>query len=171
MNTITEEKLGDMAISSGVVRISDPCYDKDVHCTGVIKNVKTGVWKPYVVLSDEGSWGIRNAVLVAHHSDHPIVESSLAWKKKRIDVGVDSGSAGIYDEAYFKGGEDDYGDDGWYDDNCNIVLKSQHSAGVLPDNMGVVSSSGFGDGGYNCYVATSGKKVVAIKIDFGVIER
>lgn len=170
MNKVTEEKLGDMAISSGVVRISDPCYDKDTWCAGTIKNVKTGVWKTSTVLSDEGEWGVRNAVLMAHHSDHPAVSTSLSWKKKRIDVGVDSGQAGIFDDAYYKGGEDDYGEDGWYDDNCNISLNAKHSAGVLPDNMGVVSSSGYGDGSYDCYVMLDGKKVVAIKIDFGVLD-
>ena len=61
------------------------------------------------------------------------------WLEQPIDVGVDSGQAGFYDEAFyqdnsiFKGmpePEHDYGDL-WYNHACDITL-SEMSAGVMP---------------------------------------
>jgi hypothetical protein len=166
MNRYTEHSLGTIAIASNAVRISDPCYDTGVHCQGVIKNVDNGAWRTTVFKSDEGSWGNRCAVLMASSISisEPRVDS-CKWEPTKIDVGVDSGQAGIYDQSAYKGGEDDYGDGGWYDDNCQKTL-SDMGAGVLPDGRGVVSSSGYGDGSYTCSVIKQDGKVVAIKIDF-----
>jgi hypothetical protein len=41
--------------TSGVLRISDPCYDRKVWCSGIVKNCKPGKWTAFLDYSDEGS--------------------------------------------------------------------------------------------------------------------
>ena len=147
-------------------RVSDPCYDRDVWCCGTFGKCKTGTWEAGVLKTDMGDWGVRCAVLAVRHKEtgpdysvirqRKVYQMKDGWLEQPIDVGVDSGQAGFYDEAFyqdnsiFKGmpePEHDYGDL-WYNHACDITL-SEMSAGVMP--YGVVSSSGFGDGSYVCY--------------------
>lgn len=106
--------LGEFTLESGVLRISDPGYDKDVWCTGTIENCKTGQWDAAVVRSDEGIFGTRNGMLVACHqdlSDSFVLADKISKRGKParnsgihicdFTVGVDSGQAGIYDDARF----------------------------------------------------------------------
>ena len=168
MNTQTLE-LGPFEILSGKAHISDPCYDIGTWCAGTIMPVKNGRWEASVIKSDEGDWGVRCAVLLAHHGAHHVNYDSKKFKLQGFEVGVDSGQAGIYDRDSFEGGKDNYGDGGWYDDNCNVT-KNPFDAGVLPDGHGVVSSSGFGDGGYRCYaIRDKNDDIIAIKVDFGLL--
>lgn len=158
--------LGGFEMTSQTMRVSDPCYDRDVWCCGTFGKCKTGTWEAGVLKTDMGDWGVRCAVLAVRHKETGPVYSVIrqrkvyqmkdGWLEQPIDVGVDSGQAGFYDEAFyqdnsiFKGmpePEHDYGDL-WYNHACDITL-SEMSAGVMP--YGVVSSSGFGDGSYVCY--------------------
>jgi hypothetical protein len=74
-----------------------------------------------------------------------------------LDVGVDSGQAGFFDLAQYTDavsdksnrGEDGCKFDAFYSGVCDLTL-ADPSWGVVP--FGAVSSSGYGDGGYNCYV-------------------
>lgn len=133
---------------------------------GTFGKCKTGTWEAGVLKTDMGDWGVRCAVLAVRHKEtgpdysvirqRKVYQMKDGWLEQPIDVGVDSGQAGFYDEAFyqdnsiFKGmpePEHDYGDL-WYNHACDITL-SEMSAGVMP--YGVVSSSGFGDGSYVCY--------------------
>ena len=163
--------LGKFDIESGVVRVSDPCYDKSTWCAGTISNVKRGVWVAKAVKSDDN----RVSRLVAIHKDH--LGEMANWKEEKIDVGVDSGQCGIYDDKYFKDdsvfterskrdrrySEAICDDEPWYSWNCDITL-AEPCAGVIP--FGCVSSSGYGDGSYVCRTASHGKKVIAIELDY-----
>ena len=131
--------LGGFEMTSQTMRVSDPCYDRDVWCCGTFGKCKTGTWEAGVLKTERKVYQMKDG-----------------WLEQPIDVGVDSGQAGFYDEAFyqdnsiFKGmpePEHDYGDL-WYNHACDITL-SERSAGVMP--YGVVSSSGFGDGSYVCY--------------------
>ena len=164
-------QIGNLTISSGKATVSDPCYDTDVWCKGVVENVLNGTYLSYVIKNNDKKWGTRNFYLIVHHEciGLPDIDDSR-WKKEGFEVGVDSGQAGIYDAEHYHGGEDNYGDDGWYDECCNQTLNTKHKAGMVSDSHGVVSSSGYGDGGYDCKTIRhkgEGKKVVAIMIDFG----
>lgn len=158
--------LGGFEMTSQTMRVSDPCYDRDVWCCGTFGKCKTGTWEAGVLKTDMGDWGVRCAVLAVRHKEtgpdysvirqRKVYQMKDGWLEQPIDVGVDSGQAGFYDEAFyqdnsiFKGmpePEHDYGDL-WYNHACDITL-SEMSAGVMP--YGVVSSSGFGDGSYVCY--------------------
>lgn len=158
--------LGDFELTSPIMRVSDPCYDRDVWCCGTFGKCKLGTWEAGVLKSDEGPWGVRCAVLVVRHKDTgpdfdairlpQVYRMTRGWLKQPMEVGVDSGQAGFFDEAFYQDNsifkdmpvpEHDYGDL-WYNHACDITLSKMH-AGVMP--YGAVSSSGYGDGGYDCY--------------------
>jgi len=175
---MAKETLGKFEIETPIVRVSDPCYDKETWCAGTIDNCKVGEWESKVIKSNEGSWGERVAYLIAWHQDtvEPNVDND--WKKSDIDVGVDSGQAGIFDDKYFK--DDDIvdvvkrvhyesicTDEPWYSICCDRTL-CKKGAGVIP--FGCVSCAGYGDGSYNASYIEDGHNVVAIMIDFGLGE-
>lgn len=174
-NNLTSNSLGSFESTTGVFVVSDPCYDLGTWCAGELKNVKNGTWNAIVRKSDEGDWGIRCAEIIAYHESVGETDlEKLDWKLTDIYVGVDSGQAGFFDKDLFKNGDiitkdpkfglggTDSGDR-WYSACCDITL-SEESAGVLPG--GVVSSSGYGDGGYECFIVQLGEEVVAAKIVF-----
>ena len=142
------------------VRVSDPCYGTGVWCSGEVDNVKEGTYNVDVEISNEGMWGERVKSLTAIHSEytsHSIIE------KAPFEVGVDSGQAGIYDEDYYRQyhSEDDCNDD-WYHDICQLT----DPFGTKDDKC-VVSSSGYGDGGYDCYLLRDkNNEVVGFQIVF-----
>lgn len=158
-------RLGTFELTGTILRVSDPCYERDVWCCGTVEDCKPGTWEAAVLSRDEGDWGIRNAILIASHTESgPGLESfgnavtgkDKAWQECPFEVGVDSGQAGIFDEAHYQddsifGGlpepKHDYNDI-WYNHCCDITL-SRLGAGVI--HFGVVSSSGYGDGGYTAY--------------------
>ncbi len=149
--------LGKFNISSGVMRVTDPCYDPGTWCSGTI-DVPNGEWHAYIEESDEGTWGKRVASIeVRYQNDF----KHYSWELTNIDVGVDSGQAGFFDNQLYP---DHPGDDPFYDRVCRLTL-GENSAGVI--EFGAVSSSGYGDGGYSCYVArNSDNQIVAAKIVF-----
>lgn len=150
--------LGTFEVENPELTISDPCYSKGTWCSGILKKVKTGTWNSEVLIFNNSltGWGQRNAELIAYHNDYTLKPK---WSNTKIDVGVDSGQAGIF--ANYPDEPDDYS---WYRKICNITLESKYSAGVISD--GTVSSSGFGDGAYRCLVQRNSNKIVAVKIVF-----
>lgn len=143
------------------VRVSDPCYGTGVWCAGTIDNVKEGLYNVEVEISDEGMWGKRVKSLTVVHAEY---KGFLFFNESaRFEVGVDSGQAGIYDEDYYnKYHTADDCDDDWYDDICNLT----NPAGTK-DGKCAVSSSGFGDGDYTCYMLVNDdNQVIAISIVF-----
>jgi len=180
---INTEKIGKFKVTSGEVIVSDPCYDKPHGNTkypinGKLK-AKNGTWRAKVVVSDEGNWGDRVAYLVCNHVDHPLKHDSSDLIKVDFQVCVDSGQAGVFDAANFKDDASAEGleryydkpaicvDEPWYSICCDRTLNDDGpGAGVIP--QGAVSSSGYGDGSYECSVVKDGKEVVGIVIDFGL---
>jgi hypothetical protein len=142
------------------VRISDPCYGTGVWCSGVVDNVKEGTYNVDIEISNEGVWGERVKSLTAIHSDY---NGHSVIVKASFEVGVDSGQAGIYDEDYYKQyhSEDDCNED-WYEEICNLT-----DPFGTKDGKCVVSSSGYGDGGYDCYLLKDkNNEVVGFQIIF-----
>jgi len=166
------KKIGTFLTSSNVLRISDPCYDKKVWCCGIVKNCEVGKWSAFLYYSDEGSLGKRVSEIFAIFGDVSENQAeqkylTTEWKDTTIDVGVDSGQCGIFDDSKYPNGEDtgEYGDDdSFYGKCCNLTLDSNDSGGVI--DFGVVSSSGFGDGSYTCLVPDNENKVSAIRVVF-----
>lgn len=95
-----------------------------------------------------------------------------------IDVGVDSGQAGFFDLEKYALAVSDKGErradrgqtfEEFYDSVCDLTL-DRKSFGVVP--FGCVSSSGYGDGGYECYVRRNevGEAVEALIVFIGEYE-
>lgn len=166
--------LGEFKCKSGKLVVSDPCYPLGTWCQLVLNNVKEGTWAAYVKKIGEDLQEDYCAELITHHKDHNLPENG--WKHISGDIGVDSGQAGIFDyDAYrndnaiekiwrrYFDAEKRPGDK-WYQVCCVLTL-SRLGAGVLKG--GVVSSSGFGDGIYDCYIVKDNDgKIVAVKIVF-----
>jgi hypothetical protein len=144
------------------VRLSDPCYGTKVWCSGEVDNVCEGKYIPTVVISNEGMWGNRVSMLQVVHEDFEKTPLSFT-EQLPFEVGVDSGMAGIYDAEYYEQyhTEKDVDRD-WYEDICDSVNPVD-----TKDNKCVVSSSGYGDGGYLAFVARNSEgQIIAFVIVF-----
>lgn len=162
-NGINVISLGSIELKDQVV-VSDPCYDLGTWCQGIV-GIKPGKYDAYAIITDEGSWGQRVAELVVLLSNAKINGFN---EELDFEVGVDSGQAGIFNLDYYKEKQPDNEwekDDSWYRRVCDITC-SDEDCGTI-DNEGVVSSSGYGDGGYVCYAAyNEDNEIVGLRIDF-----
>jgi hypothetical protein len=146
---------------SNNVRVSDPCYDNDVWCKTQLTNVYPGEYNVSVEKSDEGDWGNRVSRLSVIHKGYVMeCEDESNWEE-HSNIGVDSGQAGIFCETSYRNDEivesittpevdfvlpyDDGAGDKWYGKVCKFTL-TEPQWGLY--DTGVVTSSGFGDGGY-----------------------
>lgn len=179
--------LGAFEVTGTVLRLSDPCYEKGTWCSGTVPDALPGRWIGKCRYAID--WGLRSFYVAAFHDDsnpsaalfHQSIPVNLAdltahgWEHVDAHVGVDSGQAGIFDDAHYRDdrvitvepefarGESEPGSR-WYGACCDLTL-SGASAGVIPH--GVVSGSGMGDGGYDAYVRRNPSgQVIAVVIDF-----
>ena len=164
------------------VMVSDPCYQVSTWCQHVLTNVLQGYYQPFCKIQDEGSWGERNAILLVVHENHQF--DDLKWEMvEDATIGVDSGQAGIFSLPTYRNNDHimtqehpqdgtwTYGemgtDDGdkFYDLMCGLTINTKDGWGGY--DSGVVSSSGYGDGSYDLYVAKNNDgKIVGISIVF-----
>jgi len=159
-NKFDGTELGTFEVESGKLMITDPCYEPGTWCQGELREVHNGTWSARVIKNGEG----RCAELVAECDVVSLSEASRFWEPQDIDVGVDSGQAGIFDSEHFRSEADAIGiEKSWYSMCCDKTL-GKMGAGVIP--CGVVSSSGYGDGSYNCFIRKRKDKIVAVKIIF-----
>lgn len=168
------EYIGRFSLGNKVM-VSDPCYETDTWCQGVLENVRAGFWDAYVKTIDEGNWGMRVAELAVINLDYNNEYDRLKFEDinelQDFEVGVDSGTAGIFDYDYYckyhtnKGNNED-----WYE--AQIISQffptyneSDWKESVFTEFNGVASTSGYGDGGYDCYVAHNNEgEIIGIKI-------
>lgn len=168
MNT-RKLNLGTFEVASGKLTVSDPCYKPGTWGMGELTKVRNGTWYAHTLAVDLGDLGKRISRLVIHHSAYS-QSKKLCSQVASFEVGVDSGQAGFFDSTHY---QDDSVlcrnpvndlDSAWYSACCDLTL-SPLQAGVIP--YGVVSSSGFGDGGYDCrYWTTSAGHIVKAEIIF-----
>jgi len=143
-------------VISGKICVTDPCYKRGTWCANFDVPAKNGVWVAKVTKNKEG----RIKALYAHHEHFG--ESKLNEVLPN-EVGVDSGQAGIFDSSIYPDGERDYRDENsFYKKVCNLTDKSW---GIY-NNAGVVSRTGYGDGGYEAKCAKHNNEIVSVKITF-----
>ena len=104
--------LGEFEMTSPVMRVSDPCYERDVWCCGTVDHCKLGTWEAGVLKTDEGEWGTRCAVLAVRHKDTgpdfnvirlgKVRKVACKCVEQSFEVGVDSGQAGFFDDAFYQ---------------------------------------------------------------------
>lgn len=164
---------------SDKVRVTDPYYDIDTWCAGTLDNVLPGKFE-CSYNQDTKKWFNggnyeRVTSIEVHHKDYPYIEASEYMKD--IDVGVDSGQAGIFDfEMFSDVCSDDELKDRFYNEVCDLTVLETQKLGkgyiIIPCgntiyNKGLVSASGDGDGSYACFVGRNDEgQIVAIKIDY-----
>lgn len=153
------EFVGQFNVKSGKLRISDPCYDKKTWCSGIIEDVKNGVWEAYVKLEENENR--VSELLVIHKNITKTALKNSNWIEQDIDVGVDSGQCGFFDEDFYPE-EKTEDDDSFYGKICDITLSRYY--GTI--DFGAVSSSGYGDGSYLCYTIDNKDGVIGAKVVF-----
>lgn len=169
MNNIEIKDKGFISLDDKVM-VSDPCYGMNTWCQGVIDNVLKGNYKCTVETFDEDTWGRRVSAIQVMHADY--LKKFLEYSKENFEVGVDSGQAGIFDYEYYKkyhsdDSEIEHADKDWYWRVCDLTVTTQIPDGNTIDNLGFVSSSGYGDGGYCCWTAHNDEgKIVAIRVEY-----
>lgn len=162
-------------ITSGKICVTDPCYSKGTWCGNYDLPARNGKWEAGVVMSDEGRWGNRVAVLYAFHEDFENffdIDNNI-WKEMKNEVGVDSGQAGIFCSSIYPKRKDERGEYGdlntFYGRACFATYddKNKDKCWDIVDGKGVCSSSGYGDGGYSGFVQKDKSgDIVAVKIVF-----
>jgi hypothetical protein len=166
------QHIGTFELKSTKLRVTDPCYDKDTWCSGVLENALPGIWKAFITTEPDswsgGKWDIVSELTVIHSEfiHNPRLSS---WKLTNIDVGVDSGQAGFFDDEFYpkKENNGEYGNlNTFYGKVCNLTCGTEESNGGTLE-FGAVSSSGCGDGSYQCFIIEDkNNNVVAAKIVF-----
>lgn len=156
------EELGKFK-SSGIMILCDPCYlRKDTNCVYRIE-VIPGYWNSRVYY-----FGDRVRILEAEVSTYSCLREELLVE----DAGVDSGQFGFFDDTLFP-----YTDERLFVDDAKIDIQNfygkcctltlnEKQAGII-DGLGVVSSSGFGDGNYPISVRRDvNGKIARVRIEF-----
>ena len=101
---------GDITLSEHVI-VTDPCYDPGIWCNGELHDVRPGKWHTKVIARYSAWDDYRVNDLIAWHEsvEEPAFDQ---YENSGIDVGVDSGTAGIFDyDHYVK----KYKDEEWRD--------------------------------------------------------
>lgn len=158
------------------LRVTDPCYTPDTWCSGTLDNVKPGNWCARVGYCKDGIFSQvdRAAFLQIWHESYagphdPTEDVSLHfadYEKADIHVGVDSGQAGFFapEVQTWDRGDGRWGGDAPYWRICKLTTEGEGQFGVI--EAGAVSSSGYGDGGYDCFTKRVDGQVVAAVIVF-----
>lgn len=92
-------KTGEDITLDQEVMITDPCYDEDTWCNGKLTNIRPGTWHTKANYRNIEFWGDRCVSVIAWHET---IDEPTEWELTDIDVGVDSGQAGIIDLAHFR---------------------------------------------------------------------
>ena len=169
------DAVGTFEVTSGKIVISDPCYEREIIAAEL--PAKNGKWEAETYFNSDD----RVSHLIVHHENYPI-NNEHEGDVAPFDVGVDSGQAGVFDSDFYRNDEavahltdEDRHykedkireDEPWYSWCCDRTLGAD-CAGIVPH--GAVSSSGYGDGCYECRLVkdtyTPDYPVVGVIIEF-----
>lgn len=155
MESFKFKHVGSFNVTSGAVIVTDPCYEENYDSPNRVE-LPNGTYNAYVdIVGNEitKGWGDRVANLIVLKSGlEPETYRPSSSTTANFEVGVDSGQAGVFDalSVHLTNSED-------YDSWCNLS-SSHNRAGVM--TYGVVSSSGYGDGGYICRLLKNSENIV-----------
>ena len=165
-------KIGKLVVENNEVFVGDPCYFGEGGTPHMVENFKlpNGVYNTYVEKSLKGdSKGHIMELFIVNES---ISNLDYLYEDTQGGVGVDSGQMGIFTHEDTKVSLQDLQDslnkefpyedwkrnftdtdtetDKFYKVCCNHTLSKDHFGNI--GTIGVVSSSGFGDGFYRTYL-------------------
>lgn len=174
-------KVGTFDVTCGKLMVSDPCYDRGTWCQGVLENVQNGQWQASVLRlgnRETSGWGNRVGELLAERVSESFDRSDGGhWEgeRQKFDAGVDSGQMSIVDLVFYPDDPGDYHDeDSFYRKVCNLHGEegpNRPDSGIIMSvtgaAIGVMSQSGYGDGGYVCYVRRNkGGEITGVRVVF-----
>ena len=168
----------------GYVYVTDPSYSPGIWCQALIKNVKSGKYHAFMNKVTIPNWGrVVSELWVCHEDSTKDFPNTFV---DGVEIGVDSGAAGIFDREYYEKHHQVNGelDEKWCDRQFNLryeydidgnkmeydddgIQLRERRDGVAIDGKACVSFSGYGDGSYELYVTTDDNgNVVSIGIKF-----
>ena len=143
------------------VHVTDPCHKPGTWCAAWDVPVKPGIYECSADIVDLPDWGTRVASLQVLHREHEPA-TDLVCEAYDIQIGVDSGQCGIFNLSSYRKLNDMDTPDGY---SAVCYATAEHYAAVLDNHGAVVSSTGYGDGGYTLYTYTdSNDDVVGLEI-------
>ena len=215
---------GDDITLGDKVFVTDPCYEPDIWCQALLKNVKPGTWHTKMDRVHENIWGTRVSALTIWHSDF---DKPNEFQETNECIGVDSGQAGVVDYNYFiQLNNNENEKERWYDDIKTFIQvrkplppamlykleefkairlkmsehlenkqidqfqelyrkslelenkygftsrtiidskKDSYEHQLWTDDKSVITSTGYGDGSYDCSIAKNGDEIIGIKITY-----
>lgn len=161
--TIENKIYGSFTVTGDSFRITDPCYDLNTIGGITLDNIKQGIWTAVATVIDQNNgWGKRVAALKVVHESWPLEVPNTEYDHRAITV--DSGQAGFYDILKYPDKNSQQREE-FYDINCDLTLSEEHGGTV--QDIGAVSSSGYGDGIYSVYYNKNIEgKIVSAEIVF-----
>ena len=158
-----KKKIGTITLTD-LTFLSDPCYDTQTPCNDVIKTIE-GEYDVYITRSEskDGFYHNRISSVVAIHKDYKDFLKCLPKDDcEDIYCCVDSGTCGIFNAEYFEKYHDENGvNEEWYEKN--VISMDEYN---ITDGLGVITSSGCGDGQYPVYAEYKGDVAFAIRIKY-----
>lgn len=165
-------EVGKIKIKDKLV-VSDPCYNLD-DWTIILNNMLEGDYRCFFERTED--YRIAESWIV--HENYNIDKEKIEEIKDYI--GVDSAQAGFFDYDYFKENSElrEKNKDKYDEEYQNKIydltyryfeeIKDKYfSGGITSKNEAFVSSSGYGDGNYNCFIKRNKEdKIIAVKIVF-----
>lgn len=162
--------LGTLQLTQPTLRITDPCYQVGTWCA-VTLQAKPGAWLAKSVVGPT-SWHTRVKVLQISHETLGDVDVAdyKTLEHTELNAGVDSAQCGFFDDALYPrdAAAFEYEGDTFYGQCCKLTLdRGLPGGGVLASQAGVLTSSGFGDGGYDVFVQRDAQgEVVLVQLLF-----
>lgn len=156
LKDVVHEKrdIGTFTIESGVVAVSDSMYNEE-H-SGQLSGVRNGTWEAWKLYNRQVKFHGGTMCLIVKHVDIDDVDS-LEWvKDSGAMVGVETATAGIYDNKYVK----KYSKWLWRE-----MEKSKFKKRIELGEHGVFVGCQ-SDGAFKCEFALDNNEVVAMKIVF-----
>lgn len=154
-------EVGTFEVMSGWIAVGDPCYSREADRPDLVfqKPCVSGTWTAQVLIGDaESPWGQRVNFLIATCG-----EGKFSTRRSGVLL-VDSGQMSIFDSVARPDDPGDYMGPSFYHECCEAHGEEYASIAL---GAGVVSSSGYGDGVYNVYLARNEKGlVVGVKVRF-----
>jgi hypothetical protein len=173
---VSIQRFDNIQLSDTVI-ITDPCYDRNTWCQINDLKIKSGTYMTYSVY--DYKYSIISMIGCFHTEKFEDIYDALNhdWIEMKEEIGVDSGQAGIFDDLAYpilkeigkyednllNTKSEEY--DTFYEECCQIT-SHPFDSGVLNNRMGVVSSSGFGDGGYSAFKVVMNDEIVGLLIYF-----
>lgn len=148
------------------IYLTDPCYDITTWCQQLVNNVKSGNWVIDYEYNEYKDGAEQEVILSIAHEDYGMtIFNEYDEKIDSVELGVDSGTIGIFDKEYYeKYHFDNKIDDIWYDKNiCDFTNTLRRGANIT-DNKGVWVNTSYGDGAYIAELYIKDGEVCGIEI-------